>query len=450
MKRALILAGGLGKRMYSPRPKVVHEILGKPIVKWVIDAARRAGINDIGVVVGHGGKAVKNALDEDVKIYFQSKQLGTADAVKTAMEFLDGRIVVLYGDAPLVKPSTIKRLLEDEADMTVLTADVKKPDGYGRIVRKAGEISKIVEDIDATTEELKIHEINSGMYAFNADALKFALKRITPNNQKGEYYLTDAVDILLKEGKRVDAVKIENESEILGANTQEELSLLFKIAREEILVSLMDAGVTIEDPVSTFVGPDVHIEQGVVLKPFTFVYGNSFIAPEAIIGPETTLIDTIVGEKSLVYRSECNGAKIGRGCSVGPFSRLRPGTVLEDGVKVGNYVEVKNSHLFESVKAQHLTYLGDATVGAETNVGAGTITCNYDGIKKNKTTIGKRVFIGSNSALVAPVKIGDNAMVGAGSIITDNVPAYALALGRARQINKEGWVLKKMEASDEK
>ncbi len=450
MKRALILAGGLGKRMHSPRPKVIHEILGKPVVKWVIDAARRAGINDVGVVVGHGGKTVKNVLDEDVKVYFQPEQLGTADAVKSAMEFLDGRIVILYGDVPLVRPSTIKKLLENGADMTVLTANTEKPDGYGRIVRKNGEIFKIVEDADATAEELKIHEINSGMYAFNADALKLALKRITPNNQKGEYYLTDAVDILLKEGRTVDTVKIENELEILGANTQKELSLLFRIAREEILVSLMNSGITIEDPASTFVGPDVHIERGAVLKPFTFIYGNSFIASEAVIGPATTLVNTIVGERSSICRSECDEAKVGKNCSVGPFSRLRPGTVLEDNVKIGNYVEVKNSHLFENVKAQHLTYLGDATVGAGTNVGAGTITCNYDGVKKNKTTIGKHVFIGSNSALVAPVKISDNAMIGAGSVITEDVPAYALALGRARQINKEGWVLKKMEANDEK
>ncbi len=450
MKRALILAGGLGKRMHSPRPKVIHEILGKPVIKWVIDVAKKAGIDDVAVVVGHNGEAVRNVVGDDVKVYFQPKQLGTADAVKCALEFLDGRVVVLYGDAPLVKPSTVKKLMESEADMTVLTADVKKPDGYGRIVRKDGEILKIVEDVEASVEELKIHEVNSGIYAFNADALRYALKHITPNNQKGEYYLTDAVDILLKAGKSVDAVKIESELEILGMNTQEELSLLFKIARERILISLMDSGVTVEDPTSTFIGPDVRVEPGAVLKPFTFVYGSSFIASESIVGPETTLIDTTVGEKSLVYRSECNGAKVGKRCSVGPFSRLRPGAILDDGVKVGNYVEVKNSHLFESVKAQHLTYLGDATVGAETNVGAGTITCNYDGKKKSRTTIGRRVFIGSNSALVAPVEIGDNAMIGAGSVITNDVPSYALTLGRARQINKEGWVLKKMEANDEK
>ncbi len=450
MKKALILAGGLGKRMHSPRPKVLHEILGKPIVRWVIDAAKKAGADEIGVVVGHGGKSVRDILESDVKVYFQADQLGTADAVKSAMEFLEGRVAVLYGDAPLVKPSTVRRLLENKADMTVLTAVLGKPDGYGRIVRKDGKILKIVEDSDATVDELRIREVNSGMYAFNAEALKFALNRITPNNQKGEYYLTDAVDILLKENKRVDAIKTENESEILGANTQEELSTLFKIAREEILVSLMNSGVTIEDPMSTFVGPDTHIEPGVILKPFTFIYGNSFIASNVVIGPETTLIDTSVDEKSVIYRSECNGAKIGKNCSVGPFSRLRPGAILEDGVKVGNYVEVKNSHLFESVKAQHLTYLGDATVGMGTNVGAGTITCNYDGKRKNKTTIGKNVFIGSNSALVAPVEVGNNALIGAGSVITSNVPAYALALGRARQINKEGWVLKKMEANDEK
>ena len=449
MNKALILAGGLGKRMNSPRPKVVHEILGKPLINWVIDAARAAGIDEIGVVIGHGADDVRDKLPNDVKVYVQHQQLGTADAVKSAIDFLDGRVMILYGDAPLVSPSTIKRLLDSEADMSVLTSKVKNPKGYGRIVKEDGKISKIIEDSDASDEELKIREINSGMYAFRSDALKHALFNIKPNNKKGEYYLTDAVSILLKDGKIVDTVEIEDETEILGANSQKELSSLFQIAKEKILDRLMNAGVTIEDPSSTFVGPDAQIEAGTILKPFTFVYGKSVVASNAIIGPQTTLLNTFVDKESVVLRSECDGANIGKRCSIGPFSRLRPGTRLENSVKIGNFVEVKNSHLFNGVKAQHLTYLGDATVGEETNVGAGTITCNYDGIKKNKTVIGKHAFIGSNCALVAPVKIGEKALIGAGSVITEDVPAYALALGRARQKNKEGWVLKKMEENRE-
>ena len=450
MNKALILAGGLGKRMNSPRPKVVHEILGKPLINWVIDTAREAGIDEIGVVIGHGAEEVRAELPDDVKVYIQRQQLGTADAVKSAMDFLEGRVMILYGDAPLVSPATIKKLLDSESDMSVLTSKVKNPKGYGRIVKKNGKISRIIEDSDASDEELKIQEINSGMYAFRSDALKYALFNIKSNNKKGEYYLTDAVSVLLKDGKTVDTVEVEDETEILGANSQKELANLSRIAKERILDRLMNAGVTIEDPSSTFVGPDSQIGSGAILKPFTFIYGKSKVASNTIIGPQTTLLNTFVDEESVVLRSECDNAIVGRKCSVGPFSRLRPGARLENGVRIGNFVEVKNSHLFEGVKAQHLTYLGDATVGEKTNVGAGTITCNYDGVKKSKTVIGKHAFIGSNSALVAPVKIGEKALIGAGSVITEDVPAYALALGRARQKNKEGWVLKKMEENREK
>ncbi|WP_036221934.1 bifunctional UDP-N-acetylglucosamine diphosphorylase/glucosamine-1-phosphate N-acetyltransferase GlmU [Mesoaciditoga lauensis] len=450
MKRVLILAGGLGKRMRSPKPKVLHEILEKPLISWVIDAASAAGITKIGVVLGHNSEEVQNVLPTGVEVYIQSKQLGTADAVKCARNFLDGKVVVLYGDAPLIKPETIKRLASSEADMSILTAKVSDPTGYGRIVRENGRISKIVEQADANEETLKINEINSGMYAFKSEALKFALDKIKSSNKKGEYYLTDAVEILLNNDYKVDTIEVEDSQEILGANTQRELANLAKIARERILDDLMEKGVTIEDPTSTFIGPDVNVEAGVIVKPFTFIYGKTTIESESVIGPQTTLRDTFVGRNSYVVRSECEGADISNGCGVGPFSRLRPGTRLEKNVKIGNFVEVKNSHIFEGVKAQHLTYLGDATVEENTNIGAGTITCNYDGIRKNKTFIGKNAFIGSNTALVAPVEIGEGALIGAGSVITENVPSFALALGRARQVNKEKWVLKKMEENHEK
>ncbi|WP_456400570.1 bifunctional UDP-N-acetylglucosamine diphosphorylase/glucosamine-1-phosphate N-acetyltransferase GlmU [Mesoaciditoga sp.] len=452
MNKVLILAGGLGKRMHSPTPKVLHKILEKPMLRWVIDSTLKAEITQFAVVVGHGINEVEGVLPEETKVYVQEKQLGTAHAVKCAEEFVEeeDKVVILYGDAPLINPETIKRLFSSQADMTILTAKVDDPSGYGRIVRQGEKISKIVEEIDADEETLKVNEVNSGMYAFKGKALRFALERIKPSNKKGEYYLTDAVEILLANGYEVDTLEVANSWEILGANTQKELAKLAKIAKEHILDLFMEKGVTIEDPSSTFIGPDVDIEAGVVIKPFSFLYGRTTIESGAIIGPQTTLKDTFVGGNTYVIRSECDSAYISQGCGVGPFSRLRPGTKLERNVKIGNYVEVKNSHLFEGVKAQHLTYLGDATVEKGTNIGAGTITCNYDGVKKNKTFIGKNSFIGSNTALVAPVKIGEGALIGAGSVITQDVPPFALALGRARQVNKEKWVLKKMEEEDEK
>ncbi len=451
LKKVLILAGGLGKRMNSPRPKVAHEVLGKPLINWTIDAARGSMADEIGVVLGNGADLIYPLIPNDVKTFIQKSQLGTADAVKAAKDFLDGKVVILYGDVPLISSETIISLFDSKADMTILTANLENPTGYGRIVRKDGKVIKIVEEIDATEDVKKIKEINSGIYAFNSQTLIYALEKIKNDNKKGEYYLTDAVEILLKDKYVVETFEAKDPLSIMGVNTQRELAALAKKVKENINNALMDSGVTIEDPETTFVGPDAIVKPGAILKPFTFIYGKSKISSSAVIGPQTTIIDCEVGNNSSVIKSDCAGSIIGDNCSIGPFSRLRYGTFIEDNVKVGNYVEVKNSHLSKGVKAQHLTYLGDATIGEETNIGAGTITCNYDGVRKNKTFIGKNVFVGSNTALVAPVTVGDGAMIGAGSTITEDVPAYALALGRARQLNKEEWVLKKRRGtSDEK
>ncbi|MCL4408193.1 MAG: bifunctional UDP-N-acetylglucosamine diphosphorylase/glucosamine-1-phosphate N-acetyltransferase GlmU [Thermotogae bacterium] len=451
MKKVLILAAGLGKRMNSPRPKVVHEVLGKPLLNWTIDVAKEAKTDEIGVVLGHGAELVYPLIPSDVKIFIQESQVGTANAVKAAKNFLNGKVVILYGDVPLISSEVVNFLFESKANMTILTAILETPFGYGRIVRKDGKVIKIVEENDATDDIRKIKEINSGIYAFDSESLVYALDRIKNNNKKGEYYLTDAVEILLAGGYVVETVQVKNPNSVLGVNTQKELATLIKNVKDDINNALMDAGVTIEEPQTTFVGPDVIVESGAVLKPFTFIYGKSRISSNASIGPATTIVDCTVGNNTFVIRSDCSGSVIGNNCSIGPFSRLRPGTFIEDNVKIGNYVEVKNSHLSKGVKSQHLTYLGDATIGEDTNIGAGTITCNYDGIRKNKTFIGKNVFVGSNTALVAPVKVGDGALIGAGSTITDDVPAYALALGRAKQLNKEEWVLKKRrDSSDEK
>ncbi len=451
LKKVLILAAGLGKRMNSPRPKVVHEVLGKPLLNWTIDVAKEAKTDEIGVVLGHGAELVYPLIPSDVKIFIQESQVGTANAVKAAKNFLNGKVVILYGDVPLISSEVVNFLFESKANMTILTAILETPFGYGRIVRKDGKVIKIVEENDATDDIRKIKEINSGIYAFDSESLVYALDRIKNNNKKGEYYLTDAVEILLAGGYVVETVQVKNPNSVLGVNTQKELATLIKNVKDDINNALMDAGVTIEEPQTTFVGPDVIVESGAVLKPFTFIYGKSRISSNASIGPATTIVDCTVGNNTFVIRSDCSGSVIGNNCSIGPFSRLRPGTFIEDNVKIGNYVEVKNSHLSKGVKSQHLTYLGDATIGEDTNIGAGTITCNYDGIRKNKTFIGKNVFVGSNTALVAPVKVGDGALIGAGSTITDDVPAYALALGRAKQLNKEEWVLKKRrDSSDEK
>ncbi len=447
MNKALILAGGLGKRMNTPKPKVVHEVLGKPLINWVIDAARSAGADEIGVVIGHSAEEIYPFL-KDVKIFIQKEQLGTADAVKSALPFLNGRILILYGDMPLISAEILKKLFDSKADLAILTALLPNPFGYGRILRKKGKVERIVEETDATDEIKSIKEVNSGVYAFNSEALLYALEKIKNDNKKGEYYLTDSIEILANSDFEVEAIETTDPNIVMGVNTQRELSALIKRAREIVNFALMDSGVTIEDPDTTFIGPDVRIEAGVTVKPFTFIYGKTEISSGSTVGPYTTILDCKIGRKSSVISSDCNGAVIGENCSIGPFSRLRPGTVIENNVKVGNYVEVKNSHLFDNVKAQHLTYLGDATVGENTNVGAGTITCNYDGVKKNQTFIGKNAFIGSNTALVAPITIGDNAFVGAGSTITEDVPPNALALGRARQVNKEDWV--KRRKSDEK
>lgn len=449
MNKVLILAGGLGKRMNSPRPKVIHEVLGKPLINWTIDAAKKSGADEIGVVIGHSADMVRPFL-KDVQVFVQKEQLGTADAVRAALSFLQGKIVILYGDMPLISADILKDLFNSNADLTVLTTFLENPSGYGRILRKNGKIIKVIEETDATDEIRSIKEINSGVYAFDSKALLYALERIKNDNKKKEYYLTDAVEILSSANFNVETVESENPEIVIGVNTQRELSTLIKRAKEIINFSLMDSGVTIEDPDSTFIGPDVKIANGTIVRPFTFIYGKSEISSGCVIGPNTTIVNCKIGNDTSVVRSECDNSIVGKNCVIGPFSRLRPGTIIEDNAKIGNYVEVKNSHIFSGVKAQHLTYIGDASIGENTNIGAGTITCNYDGVKKNPTFIGKNAFIGSNTALVAPVKVGDNAFVGAGSTITEDVPPNSLALGRARQVNKEDWVLKKRRESDEK
>lgn len=442
--KVLILAAGLGKRMKSKYPKVIHKILGKPMINWVIDLAKNFG--EVGVVIGHKAEIVKNFLPDDVKIYLQEPQLGTGHAVMCAREFIsvNDELLVLYGDVPLLRKETVEKLRKEHSEkgnqVTVLTFVTENPTGYGRIVRNDGKI-RIVEDKDASHEEKQIKEVNSGIYIFSGKFLHENIDSLKNNNAQGEYYLTDLVGI----ADKVSTVLLEDVLEVSGVNDRVQLAELESIARQRILRALMLSGVTIVDPSSTFIGPDVEIEMDTVVHPFTIIEGKTKIGQDCEIGPYTHVVDSVIGNNVKIIRSEIEKSIIESEVSIGPFARLREGTWLKEKVKIGNFVETKKATIGKNSKAQHLTYLGDATVGENVNVGAGTITCNYDGYRKHKTYIGDGAFIGSNSSLVAPVKIGKGAITGAGSVITEDVPDDSLALGRARQVIKEGWAKKKRE-----
>jgi len=443
--KVLVLAAGLGKRMKSKYPKVVHKILGKPMINWVVDLGKKFG--EVGVVVGHKAEIVQSYLPEDVKTYLQQPQLGTGHAVMCAKEFISSTedVLILYGDVPLLKAETIERLqhvhVESKADVTVLTFIANDPTGYGRIVRKGGKV-KIVEHKDATEEERKINEVNSGIYIFSGKFLLENIMKLTNNNAQGEYYLTDLVEMAGK----VETLLLDDSIQVSGVNDRTQLAQLEFVARERILREMMLSGVTIVDPSSIFIGPDVVVGMDTIINPFTIIEGKTTIGEDCEIGPYTRIVDSKIGNEVKILRSEVERTTIYDKVSVGPFARLREGTVLKEKVKIGNFVETKKSVIGKNSKAQHLTYLGDATVGEDVNIGAGTITCNYDGYKKYPTYIGDGAFIGSNSSLVAPVKIGRGAITGAGSVITEDVPDDALALGRARQVVKENWAKNKREA----
>ncbi|MGC8903302.1 MAG: bifunctional UDP-N-acetylglucosamine diphosphorylase/glucosamine-1-phosphate N-acetyltransferase GlmU [Fervidobacterium sp.] len=442
--KVLILAAGLGKRMKSKYPKVVHEVLGKPMINWVVDLGKNFG--EVGVVVGHKADIVKKYLPNDVKVYVQEPQLGTGHAVMCAREFIvsDDDLLILYGDVPLLSKETVEKLISEHeknrSQVTVLTFVTDNPNGYGRIVRNHGKL-RIVEEKDASEEERKITEVNSGIYIFSGKFLLDNLDKLSNDNAQKEYYLTDLVGV----AETVSTVLLDDITEVLGVNDRVQLAYLESIAKKKVLEKHMLAGVTIVDPSSTFIGPDVQIGVDTIIQPFTIIEGKTIIGEDCEIGPYTHIIDSVIANNVKVLRSEVEKSTIENNVSVGPFSRLREGTVLKENVKIGNFVETKKSLIGKNSKAQHLTYLGDAIVGEDVNVGAGTITCNYDGYRKYPTYIGDGAFIGSNSSLVAPVKIGKGAITGAGSVITEDVPDDALALGRARQIIKEGWAKKKRE-----
>lgn len=450
--------------MKSKRPKVLHEVAGRPMVRYVVDAVRRAGAERIIVVVGKGADMVRAALaDADVEFIEQAEQLGTGHAVMQAAPALRnfaGSVVVTCGDAPLLRAETIAALLSEHeragAAATILTALVDNPAGYGRIIREsgasdgaeAGKILRIVEDADATHEERRIREINSGTYCFRAPELLAALERIVPDNAQGEYYLPDAVQVLVQQGRLVQAVTAADADEVLGVNTRVELARAEALLRRRIVREWMLAGVTVVDPETVYIDAEVRLSPDVTLLPFTFLRGATYVAEDCRIGPHAEIEDSILEQGATVERSIVRGSRIGRGASVGPYSFVRPGTELEEGARVGAFVELKQSRIGPGSKVPHLSYIGDAEIGRDVNIGAGTITCNWNGFEKNKTFIGDGARIGSNTNLIAPVRIGKGAFTGAGSSIHRDVPDDALALERSEQKIIEGWAVRRRQKAE--
>ncbi|HEX9015679.1 MAG TPA: bifunctional UDP-N-acetylglucosamine diphosphorylase/glucosamine-1-phosphate N-acetyltransferase GlmU [Chloroflexota bacterium] len=441
---AVILAAGMGTRMRSGLPKVLHRAAGDPLVVHVVEAARVAGVSDIVVVVGHGRDLVMSALGDSVRYAVQEPQLGTGHALSSAIETLDpvpSHLIVLCGDAPLVRPETIARLAAEgrDAAVVVLSANLPEPRGYGRIVRGSdGSVRAIVEEADATEAERAISEINSGIYRLDGSWVAANLSKIE-KSRKGEYYLTDLVALAVREGRNVRALVASEAAEVLGVNDRFQLAEADRVLRYRHCARLMDAGVTVVDPSSTFVERSVSVGQDSTIYPGTHLRGRTTVGARCEIGPNAILEDATVGDDCRIVASMLEQCVVDDRVAVGPFSHLRPGAVIKAGARIGNYAEVKNSTVGEGVQMHHFSYLGDAEVGSGTNVGAGTITCNFDGRtrKKYRTKIGKGVFLGSDTLLRAPVELGDGAQTGAGAVVTKNVPAGSLAVGvpaRIRQL----------------
>jgi bifunctional UDP-N-acetylglucosamine pyrophosphorylase/glucosamine-1-phosphate N-acetyltransferase len=449
----VVLAAGKGTRMKSAMPKVLHQAGGLPLIEHVLRAAASLRPQSVVVVVGHGADHVKAALGERMGLTFavQEPQLGTGHALLQAEPLLpgaNGTLVLLSGDAPLISAATLAALVQRhesrKAAATVLTATVAHPGGYGRIVRDGQGIAAIVEDRDASDEQRAIDEINSGIYAFAIGPLFDALRQIGSSNAQGEHYLPDLVKIYRARGLIVETVTLPDGREILGVNSRKELAEVGTILRTAKLDALMAAGVTIIDPASTFIEPDVVIGADTILHPSVYLEGQTRIGSGCVIHSGVRIMNSSVDDK-VVINNFCviTDSHISRGAIVGPFARLRPQSDVGEDAHVGNFVELKKTTLGRGSKASHLTYLGDSTIGENVNIGAGTITCNYDGTSKHQTVIEDGAFIGSDSQLIAPVRVGRGSYVAAGSSITKNVPPDTLAISRGQQINKEGWVSRK-------
>lgn len=444
---ALILAAGKSTRMRSKKPKFLHNLCGKPMLMHIVDAVEKSGADRIVVVIGHGGEDVKALLGHRVEYAWQLEAKGTGHAVQMAMPLFEksaGETVVLYGDCPLLQPETIRRLVEyhrqERASATVLTAELEDPTRYGRIIRNGeGQVTAIIEEKDATPEQKKIKEINSGIYCFDTPALFAAIQKITPANAQGEYYLTDVIAILRDEGRKIAGLMIPDPVEIMGPNNRAQMSEAEREMRRRINDFHMSRGVTLIDPAATYIDSDVTIGADTVIYPGCLLQGKTTIGEDCVIGPHTRLIDSRLADGVQIQYSVMIESEAEEGAVIGPFTYIRPGSVLATRSKAGAFVELKKAKVGENSKVPHLTYAGDVTIGSGVNIGAGTIVVNYNGKTKNHTVVEDNAFVGCNTNLVAPVRVGKGAYVAAGSTITEDVPPGSLAIARERQVIKEGW-----------
>ncbi|MCH5210615.1 MAG: bifunctional UDP-N-acetylglucosamine diphosphorylase/glucosamine-1-phosphate N-acetyltransferase GlmU [Oscillospiraceae bacterium] len=447
MFTSIILAAGMGTRMKSKMPKVIHRVCGKPLCKWVIDASKKAGADRVCAIVGHKAEMVKETLGDVCEYALQAEQKGTGHAVMQAADFINeakGEVVILNGDTPLVTAQAIEDAVAYHKSCgnqaTVITAVLDDATGYGRIVRNSdGNVMKIVEQKDANDEEKKINEINSGMYVFDAESLSYALTKLTPNNAQGEYYLTDTLEILLDAGKKVGGFAISDNDEIRGINDRVQLSEAEKIMRKRINEMHMRNGVTMRDPESVYIEDDVEIGSDTEICPNVTLKSGTRIGSDCTIGSGSVLDRAIIHDKADILSSVILQSEVGEETHVGPFAYIRPNCKVGKDVKVGDFVEIKNSNIDDGTKISHLTYIGDSDVGKRVNFGCGTVTCNYDGSKKYRTVIGDDCFVGCNTNFVSPINVGDGSYIAAGSTITEDIPEKSLSIARARQINKENW-----------
>jgi bifunctional UDP-N-acetylglucosamine pyrophosphorylase/glucosamine-1-phosphate N-acetyltransferase len=447
--RAIVLAAGQGTRMQSDMPKVLYEVAGRPLVAWVVDAVGTVNPDEIVVVVGHGAELVQEVLPEGVTTVTQPEQLGTGHAVMVALDAMGDvsgdAILVVPGDTPLLPPRSLSALLEEHAkgaSATVLTTVMPDPTGYGRVIRYGDRVVGIVEESDADEEQQRIGEVAVSTYVFDGDALSVALGEIRADNEQAEYYLTDAIGALAAPGM-VRAVAAAEPSDVLGVNSHDQLAVVAAHMRRRINESWMRSGVWMQDPDRTYIDAGVTLEAGVRIYADTQLCGGTKVAAGAELGPHVFAVDSDIGPGARVWYSVLRGAEVGEGAQVGPFASLRPGTVMAPGSKVGTFVETKEAKIGPGSKVPHLSYMGDVTIGEGTNVGAGSITCNYDGREKHSTVIGDRAFIGSDTMLVAPVEVGDDAYTGAGSTITKDVAPGSLAVERSQQREIRGYAAKK-------
>ena len=445
--KVVILAAGQGTRMKSDVPKVLHRVLDKTMVGYVIEASKEAGADKICVVVGHQSAMVKNTIKDlydDISFAVQKQQLGTGHAVMQAGDFIkDGNILVLCGDTPLITADTIKKLCDvhekNNNSVTVVSMVVDNPTGYGRIIRENDGFSKIVEQKDANGEQLAVKEVNTGVYIFKAEALTKAFESLSNNNSQGEYYLTDTLEIIKNSGENVGIMVADDADEFMGVNSKLHLAQAIKAMKIRINTEHMINGVTITDPDNTYIGKDVKIERDTIIYPGCMLEGKTEIGKSCIIGPNTRITSSSVDDCVTIQSSVLVNSKVKSYTTVGPFAYLRPNSVIGEHVRIGDFVEIKNSNIDDGTKVSHLTYVGDSDVGKCVNFGCGTVTVNYDGKVKNRCKIGDGAFIGCNTNLVAPVEIAERGYTAAGSTITKNVPEDSLAIARVRQENKDGW-----------